>query len=135
MSKLNQTTEVGLPRHQWDWLGIRRPYVSIVPPGDWSSLIASTGDNRFSPVLVITVHSQQTDILRGDKKGNQIYRLSMMNQCIQFPRSTDSIKILYESFEKVLIIYMVSTCSCHIACNANAAAVTYIEDSLYCIGW
>lgn len=34
-----------------------------------------------------------------------------------------------------LIIYMVSTCSCHIACNANAAAIIYIEDSMYCIGW
>ena len=44
--------------------------MSVVPPGYGSSEIASTGDNRFSPVLVITVHSQQTDILRGDKKGN-----------------------------------------------------------------
>lgn len=31
-------------------------HMSVVPPGNWSSVIASTGDNRFSPLLEITVH-------------------------------------------------------------------------------
>lgn len=38
-------------------------HMSVVPPGNWSSVIASTGDNRFSPLLEITVHihwSRQT---------------------------------------------------------------------------
>lgn len=35
-------------------------HMSVVPPGNWSSVIASTGDNRFSPVLEITVHIHQS---------------------------------------------------------------------------